>query len=65
MAYLYVHTGGHELTREQLVDLISPSVKKQFEGFKKQFNKNYANDTEEADKLIVFEQNLREMYKRS
>ena len=45
--------------------LISPAVKERFAGFKKQFHKEYANETEEEKRLIIFDQNLKEMYKRS
>ena len=45
--------------------LISPAVKKRFEGFKTQFHKEYANSTEEEKRLIIFDQNLKEMYQRT
>ena len=45
--------------------LISPAVKERFAGFKKQFHKEYANETEEEKRLIIFDQNLKEMFKRS
>ena len=49
----------------QLDKLISPAVKVRFEGFKKKFHKTYPNVTEEEKRLVIFDQNLREFYKRS
>ena len=63
--FLFFYTGGHDAAQSQLVKLISPAVKERFAGFKKQFHKEYANTTEEEKRLIIFDQNLKEMYKRS
>ena len=65
VVYLFISTGGHDTLEDELVKLISPAVKQRFAGFKDKFGKVYANQTEEKKRLIIFDQNLKEMYKRS
>ena len=45
--FAVLYTGGHEVAQDQLVKLISPVVKKSFEGFKVKFHKNYTTVEEE------------------
>jgi len=63
--FLFFHTGGHDEVYDHLVDHISPIVKERFEGFKAQFHKEYANKTEEDKRLVIFDENLKEMFRRS
>ena len=64
VTFLFFYTGGDEKLTSQLDKLISPAVKQRFEGFKVKFHKTYPNATEEEKRLVIFDANLKELYKR-
>ena len=63
--FLFFFTGAHESMYDQMVKHVSPAVKKQFKSFKEKYHKTYANETEEAYRMIIFNNNLKEMYRNS
>lgn len=61
----FIYSGGHQELKEHLVDFITDIEKEHFQSFKFDFNKTYANETEEQYRLEVFTWNYREAIKRT